>query len=157
MSNHDQPKKPEETSSVDRRELLRTLGAALATASAGGALLAETTAMPEAMAARKYVRTIPRDVKLSPVDGVYKVFYSRTKSSHTASVLVVPTSSPNDVTRIAKDTGGSPALARVVGGVVHVDLGIAAEGRCTYSGAIAAARFNPGGDPERIIGPITRQ
>jgi len=87
--------------------------------------------------------------------GDLKIFFAAQKG-RTASVLVIKASDADAVKMARDQLRATPASARVVNGVIQVNLGAAAEGRCNVSGIFSAAAIDFGDPPPVDVGPITR-
>ncbi len=125
---------------ANRRDLLKKICAALAAASAAPLLMAQTKpgATGNPMSAVTMAPTPGSHVKLDPSirlplpsAGEYDVFYARPPGASEASLVVLRRSDAQAVQRVAKQVSGPPPFtARLVNGVVHIDLGARAAGRC---------------------------
>ena len=137
-----------------RREMLKKIGLALAAVPVAAALAQgeAAQAQPRFQPNGKALALDPKiNTLVSDVEGKeFSLFFAKAPKSGVASVVVVPDSDRASTSTAIKNLGGKPARGKVVGGVIQIDLGLAAEGRCSgNSGSLAAASFNPvgGGDP----------
>jgi hypothetical protein len=139
----------------NRRELLKTVGAALIAGSipAVGAEEIEAQERPK----KPRVFTVPAATKTAlqkispdPEGKEISVFFAHPRGSKIASVVPLLASDSEAVAALSKELHGSPARATISGGIIHVNLGQAAEGRCTLSGLGGVAAFKP--DP----GPVEK-
>jgi hypothetical protein len=114
-----------------RRDMLLKIGAALAVASVPIDGMAQT---PARQAQSKVVRipaNITRPFSPKAEKQTFSVFFSHPGGTD-ASVLVIPASDQRSVREATNLLRGEPpATATIVGGVIHVNLGRAAAGRCT--------------------------
>lgn len=161
---------PAEEKVETRREMLRKIGIALAATSVAS-VAAEALGQDQRTAAGKIATDMRMQgaVRLSPdvktaftkeLRGDYNVFVA-IRPDGKASAVVVPENDPKAIQLVRNQLGAPPARATIVGGVIHVDLGVAAAGRCSGNGKGAAvATFNPSGPIERLKqlqGPIVGQ
>jgi hypothetical protein len=132
-----------ETNGETRREMLRRIGTALAVVSVG-ALVGDVSAQRTTTTMSKPLR-IPTDIKTAVKDEKeYNVFVAVQKGVG-SSAIVIDSSDTAAINRLRKDLKVNPARATVSGGIVHIDLGAAAEGRCFMNSAAATVlNFNPG-------------
>ena len=158
---------PAEEKVETRRDMLRKIGLALAATSVAG--VATETLGQDQRVGKIDVGRLQGAVRLSPdvktaftkeVQGDYNVFVAIRRDGK-ASAVVIPETDPRAAQLVKTQLGAPPARATIVGGVIHVDLGIAAAGRCSGNGKGAAvATFNPGDPVERLKqlqGPIVGQ
>ncbi|WP_395090953.1 hypothetical protein [Armatimonas sp.] len=146
---------------TSRRDVLKKIGMALAASS--------LAALPQEEAAAQ----TPQDLKLKPgslqlravhLDASVKplvasqegkefsIFFAKGRGP--GSVVVIAGDDKEGTDKTAKTLGVKPGRGKVVGGIIQVDLGLAAEGRCSGNGKGAVASFDPiggGGDPFRGI------
>jgi hypothetical protein len=156
MSRNKEP--TEESRTESRRNMLRKIGVALAATT-----VAASSGEARAQKMSRIARPISQNLKLpssiktavSGDEGELKIFVATNKSG-AASILVLKASDYDGVKLAQAQLHAEPASARVVNGVVQVNLGKAAEGRCNISSAAAAA-IDFGNPPPVDTGPFTRQ
>lgn len=154
-----------------RRDVLKKIGLALAASSL--AALPQTEAEAQAgtppttpttqvkppldpLALRQ--RTLVLDSAVKPLvasqEGKeFSVFFAKGNSG-IGSVVVLPGADKPGTDKTGLLLGSKPARGKVVGGIIQVDLGLAAAGRCSGNGKAGAASFDPigpGGDPFKGI------
>jgi hypothetical protein len=137
----------ERESSQNRRELLKSVGAALLAGSVLDVSAQEGKAVPKVFTIPGTVKTALQDITPSPEGKEFDVFFAHPRGAKAASIVSVATTDREAVNILSRELKGSPARAVVSGGIIHVNLGVAAEGRCTLSGAAGVASFRPGPGP----------
>lgn len=144
-----------------RREMLLKIGAALAVASVP---LESNAQVKPKVGQQPQLRTnvvrIPDNIRSVIAANAerqqFQVFFAHPKGEPTASVLVVKASDQNSSREAAALLKAGAATATVVGGIVHINLGNAAAGRCFGSAAAGAIDFRGGGPVEKL-GSLVRQ
>lgn len=135
-----------------RREMLLKIGAALAVASVP--LESNAQVNPKVGQLRTNVVRMPDNIRTVIAANAerqqFQVFFAHPKGEPTASVLVVKASDQNSSREAAALLKAGAATATVVGGIVHVNLGNAAAGRCFGSAAAGAIDFRGGGPVEKL-------
>ena len=155
-------KKPTEQGHLEtRRDMLQKIGLALAASTvASGPLEAHAQVAkdrPGRPIQLKGPVKLPASIQsaVKGDEGDLKIFFT-TKKGGAASVLVLKASDQEAVRLARSQLRAGPATARVVDGVIQVNLGRAAEGRCNLSDVFSAVAIDFGDPPPMEIGPITR-
>lgn len=142
-----------------RRQMLRKIGLVLAgTAAASIPVEVLGQVMPgqgrsgAGLQATRSVQLNNVKTAFSPTQtGEYNVFVAIAKNG-AASAVVVPKNDRETTRLVRGQLGAAPATATLVGGMIQVNLGQAAAGRCSgNSNGAAVATFNPGSPVEAPV------
>ena len=155
-------KKPTEPGQGEsRRDMLQKIGLALA-ASTVAAVPLKANAQLVTKGQNRPVQLrgpikLPASIQtaVSGDSGELKVFFAKQRKGG-ASILVLKAGDQEGLRLARTQLRAAPATASVVGGVIQVNLGKAAEGRCNLTDVFSAASIDFGDPPLMEIGPITR-
>ncbi len=142
-------------STETRGEVLRKLGTALTAAAAAGIPAVAEAAETTMMRSTAPVRISPQaNLALKSINGTFNVFFAHPRGSDAGSVVVVRAGDEKSSSVLSRSLKATPAVATVANGIVTVNLGKAAEGRCFGSAIAGAVAF--GGGPSPIeVGPLS--
>ena len=141
-----------------RRDVLKKIGLALAASSLAALPQTEAEAQTQSQLRDPRQRSLVLDSAVKPLvasqEGKeFSVFFDKGNSG-IGSVVVLPGADKPGTDKTGLLLGSKPARGKVVGGIIQVDLGLAASGRCSGNGKAGAASFDPiggGGDPFKGI------
>jgi hypothetical protein len=138
-----------------RRAMLRKIGASLAAISVGA--LVSNEASGQKLNQIKNIRIAPDVKTVLPTETKELNVFVAIQKGRGASAIVVDSSDTETVRKLKTQLKVNPANAVVNGGIIQLDLGVAAEGRCSGNSVGAAVAFNPRGPIEMNVKPIVRQ
>jgi hypothetical protein len=127
----------QEVPGTSRRDMLKKIGTALVTASVA-TLAVEQLTPAEAAKLPDSVRPLLQSV---PSDKQFAVFYAPSDAG--ASLIVLDKNDDSAIKATQLKLGGSPAIARVAGGVIQVSLGRAAASRSSARAGETALKLSP--------------